>query len=133
MKPTTREWVKKAEDDSLAATELARGPERLHDQVCFHCQQSAEKYLKAILEEQGLPIPKTHDLEVLLGNLATLFPALLSLRRGLLILVDYAVDSRYPGNHTTKRQATSALRWAAKVRTLCRNLLGFPREKKRMP
>ena len=133
MKPTTREWVKKAEDDKLAAHELAHGPDRLHDQVCFHCQQSAEKYLKALLEEQGLPVPKTHDLEILLSNLATQFPALLKLRRGLSILVDYAVDSRYPGNHTTKRQATSALRWAVKVRVLCRNLLGLPPDKKRKP
>ena len=34
------------------------------DQICFLCQQSAEKYLKAILEEAGQPIPKTHDLLV---------------------------------------------------------------------
>jgi len=72
----------------------------MHDQVCFHCQQAAEKYLKALMEEQGQPIPKTHDLEVLLTSLSPAFPGLLSLQRGLLILVDYAVDTRYPGNQT---------------------------------
>ena len=114
--------MKKAEGDSRAAIELAQ-IDRMHDQVCFHCQQAAEKYLKAIMEEQGLPVPKTHDLEILLGQLSSTFPALLPLKRGLMILVDYAVDTRYPGNQTTKRHSASALRWAAKVRTVCRKLL----------
>ena len=61
MKKTTREWVGKAEDDALAAARLAHGRKPFHDQVCFHCQQLAEKYLKALLEELGHPVPKTHD------------------------------------------------------------------------
>ena len=125
MKPATREWVKKAEDDSLAAISLAQSPNRLHDQVCFHCQQSAEKYLKALLEEQSQRIKKTHDLEILLDDLLTLYPSLKPLKRGLQILVEFAVDARYPGNQTTKRQATSALRWAERVRHKCRTLLGL--------
>jgi HEPN domain-containing protein len=53
MKRATREWLRKAEDDYLAARKLAKGGDPLPDQVCFHCQQSAEKLLKAILEEQA--------------------------------------------------------------------------------
>jgi hypothetical protein len=34
--------------------------------ICFHCQQSAEKYLKALLIERGIAFPKTHRLEDLL-------------------------------------------------------------------
>jgi HEPN domain-containing protein len=30
--------------------------------VCFHCQHAAEKYLKALLQEGGLVVPRTHDL-----------------------------------------------------------------------
>ena len=48
MKQATREWIKKAEGDYAAATILSRRRKvPLHDHVCFHCQQSAEKYLKA--------------------------------------------------------------------------------------
>jgi HEPN domain-containing protein len=36
------------------------------DLVCFHLQQCIEKYLKARLNEAGIPFPKTHDLERLL-------------------------------------------------------------------
>ena len=38
----------------------------LNDLICFHCQQSAEKYLKAFVQEFGLVVPATHILEDLL-------------------------------------------------------------------
>lgn len=37
-----------------------------HDAVCFHCQQSAEKYLKALLQDAGIKVAKTHNLVALL-------------------------------------------------------------------
>jgi hypothetical protein len=52
------------------------------------------------------------------------------LRRGLAFLSDFAIDPRYPGKRTNKRQATSALRWAGQVRTAARALLGI-RERRR--
>lgn len=59
MKAATRDWIAKAEADYLAAVDLARRRKLpLHDMVCFHCQQSAEKYLKARLEEGALHFPK---------------------------------------------------------------------------
>src|SRR6266446_2136200 len=45
MKHVTREWMAKAEEDFLAATDLALRRKRpVWDAVCFHCQQAAEKY-----------------------------------------------------------------------------------------
>lgn len=66
MKKLTREWVKKAEADHVVAVLSSRSAVPLHDAVCFHGQQCAEKYLKALLEELGLLVPKTHDLDHLL-------------------------------------------------------------------
>ncbi len=62
MKRLTKEWVRKAEADYRAAGNLDRGSDPLPDQVCFLCQQCAEKYLKALLEELGLTVPRTHVL-----------------------------------------------------------------------
>jgi hypothetical protein len=62
------------------------------------------------MEERGLAIPKTHDLDRLLTALALHHPVLRSLRRGLLFLSDFAVDIRYPGKNARKRQAVAALR-----------------------
>jgi HEPN domain-containing protein len=98
----------------------------MHDLVCFHCQQAAEKYLKAILNEQPLTIPRTHNLEDLLGLLFPMHVELWALRRGLQFLTQFAVEVRYPGYHATKRQALSCLRWAGDVRSACRTLLGIP-------
>jgi HEPN domain-containing protein len=82
------------------------------------------------MEELGLSIPKTHDLDVLLTALRTAHPMLRSLRRGLLFLSDFAVEIRYPGNNASKRQAVAALRWADQVRKAARQLLGI-RERRR--
>ena len=102
-----------------------------HDVVCFHCQQSAEKYLKALLEELGLTVPRIHNLDDILNLLLCDHPGLRSLRRGLIFLTDFAVETRYPGDNASKRQAMAALRWAERVRTACRALLGVrPRRKK---
>ena len=51
MKKTTREWVRKAESDYVLAKQGSLSPVPVHDGVCFHCQQCAEKYLKALMEE----------------------------------------------------------------------------------
>ena len=50
MKPLTSEWVEKAEADrSTARRELRVRKAPNFDAVCFHSQQCAEKYLKAVL------------------------------------------------------------------------------------
>ena len=122
MKRLTAEWVKKAETDFLAANALADESLPFHEAVCFHCQQSAEKYLKALLKEASVRIPRTHDLALLLVLLGPHYH-IRGLRRGLEFLTQFAVETRYPGKSASKRQAVAALRWAGKVRATCRALL----------
>lgn len=88
MKRTTREWVRKAEADYRVAAKLYRSREAFHDQLCFHGQQSAEKYLKALLEELGLNIPHTHNLDDILSLLLPHHASLRSCRRGLIFLTE---------------------------------------------
>src|SRR5438067_13806741 len=125
MKRQTAQWVRKAEDDMAGARALAvsRPPQR--DIVCFHCQQAAEKYLKALLQEAGAVVPKTHDLEDLLDLVLPHDASLKPLRRGLRSLTTYAVDYRYPGRRATTRQMQAALRNAERVRAEVRSRLGL--------
>lgn len=44
--------------------------------AAFHCQQAAEKYLKAFLTWHGVEFPKTHDIGVLLDLVETVAPEL---------------------------------------------------------
>jgi HEPN domain-containing protein len=93
--------------------------------TCFHCQQSAEKYLKALIQELGLVAPRTHNLEDLLNPLLTHNPRLKTLRRILDSLSRFAVVFRYPGANASKRQAQTALRQAERIRHEMRSQLGL--------
>ncbi len=63
MNPAVAEWVSKAEGDFVTAgRELRARKLPNYDAVCFHCQQCAEKYLKAVLQENDKRIPKIHFL-----------------------------------------------------------------------
>src|SRR5665213_29606 len=92
MRRPTAAWVRKAEDDLGSAIQLASQKPLYKDQVCFHCQQAAEKYLKALLQELAVVVPRSHDLDMLLQLLLSHDPTLHSLRRGLRTLTQYAVE-----------------------------------------
>lgn len=124
MKRKTAQWVLKAEEDYQGARLLAARDPPLTDLACFHCQQAAEKYLKALLQDRGLTIPKIHDLEELLDLLLAVDATLAPLRRRLDVLNDYAVDYRYPGERATKRRMQAALRHVEIVRKELRARLG---------
>ena len=97
MKRQTAQWVLKAEEDIEVARTLAALAKPKRDAACFHCQPAAEKYLKALLQETGLAVPRTHELEDLLDLLLPQDATLAPLRRGLRSLTPYAVNFRYPG------------------------------------
>ena len=126
MKRQTAQWVRKAEEDWDGACDLAARKPPLPDLTCFHCQQAAEKYLKALLQESGAHVPKTHDLGDLLNLLLAHDGTLAPLLRGLRSLSRYAVEYRYPGLRATKRQMETALRRAERVRREIRQRLGLP-------
>ena len=125
MKRETAKWVYKAETDWEVAHELAEKNPPPRDVVCFHCQQAAEKYLKALLQESGLVVPKTHDLVKVLNLLLPGDATLGRLRRMSRSLIQYAVDYRYPGELASKRQMEAALRHADLIRSECRSRLGI--------
>jgi HEPN domain-containing protein len=85
-----------------------------------------EKYLKALLEELGISVPKTHNLDILLDHLLPSHPTLRFFRRGAAFLTTFAVATRYPGDDATRRQAVSSLRWMDQVRKEARRSLGIP-------
>lgn len=126
MKHQTAQWIRKAEEDWTGANELASRAPPLRDLACFHYQQAAEKYLKALLQESGAAIPKTHDLESLLDLILPHDGTLEPLRRRLVSLSRYAVEYRYPGVRATTRRMEAALKCATKVRTALRVRLGLP-------
>ncbi len=126
MKRHTAQWILKAEEDMEVARSLAALAKPKRDAVCFHCQQGAEKNLKALLQELGLVVPKTHNLNDLLDLLLPYDDTLAPLRRCVKGLTRYAVEYRYPGVRARTREMQSALRNAERVRMELRTRLGLP-------
>jgi HEPN domain-containing protein len=60
---------KAAEDESLPA-ETVSSTQVSNEIFGFHCQQAAEKLLKALLSDAGIGYPRTHNLRVLMDLLA---------------------------------------------------------------
>ena len=117
MKPSTHEWIKKAESDYQAALALSRLRKlTFHDEACFHCQQSAEKYIEARLEEADIRFQKTHDLDMLLQGVLPVEPMWAALLPALLRLNRYAVRFRSPGNEATAKNAKDSVKDAKTVR-----------------
>jgi HEPN domain-containing protein len=126
MKPLTRDWVKKAENDFKVAALILRWPQdRVPDAVCFHCQQCLEKYLKARLVEAGLSFPKSHDLFLLVNLTGTVEPGWLAFSSAAKAITNYAVDFRYPGHSATLREARTAMKHCRVIRAAARRSLGL--------
>lgn len=127
MKPSTLEWVKKAEDDWQVAQMSYRARKYpSYDAAVFHSQQCVEKYLKARLEEAGNPIPYIHDLLVLHQLVLAIEPNWQSLQTPLIFLNPFAVAYRYPGPSATKTDAKTALKDCKEVRRVVRTTFGLP-------
>ena len=95
MNQESDRWVQFAQED-LRMAELALH-EGIHNQVCFHSQQCAEKYLKSILQENNIPIPKIHFLLELLAMILKFDTSYEFLKADLEVLENYSVRYRYPG------------------------------------
>ncbi len=118
-----RMWVEKAEEDLLVAELLLSSEECCPaSTICFHAQQCAEKYVKALLVYLSVPFPKVHDI----GELLHLVPA--SIKVPLTAeeqeqLTFYATTARYPGDYepVSREDAEEMISAARKLRDAIRS------------
>ncbi|MFM2174382.1 MAG: hypothetical protein RLZZ54_2309 [Cyanobacteriota bacterium] len=119
-----RQWVQKAEEDWEAAQLLLGHPTQAAS-TCFHCQQCAEKLLKAALIETGYKVPKVHDLSLLSSLLSNQDPQWVWDSDVLEDLTSGAVASRYPGYAINSEDAAEAVVQAAALRQALLKRLGI--------
>ena len=90
------EWIRYARMDYDAAMHLRSFHPMPIEIICYHCQQAAEKALKAVLIYHGKEVPYIHD-TIRLWELATpLEPRLSPLELPSSRLTDFATLTRYP-------------------------------------
>jgi HEPN domain-containing protein len=127
MRPTTLEWISKAEDDWHVAQMSYRARKHpSYDAAVFHAQQCAEKYLKARLEEAGIAFSRTHDLLVLHQLVLSVEPGWAVLQPFLIFLNPFAFAYRYPGISAIRADAKDALKNCREVRRVIRMGFGLP-------
>ncbi len=96
MKKQVHDWILLADQDLKVSEILVKDEDSLTNIAVFHCQQAIEKYLKAYLIEQNIPLIKTHDLIKLNGMIKEIKD--LGIDKNKLILINEVyIESRYPG------------------------------------
>ncbi|HBF89307.1 MAG TPA: DNA-binding protein [Bacteroidales bacterium] len=90
-----KEWFYLAETDLKSAIFLKGMSPIPVEIICYHCQQSSEKYLKGFLAFHDEKIVKTHDL-IVLNNLCKKFNSeFIKIEDFCLRLTDYSTNIRY--------------------------------------
>ncbi len=99
-------WIMKGDRDLMLVRDMLPGWATYPDLICYHCQQAAEKHLKALLLHHGQPVKRTHDLEELVDLLAP-FEVSISIEHynNALKINDYAILTRYPSLATDPSEA----------------------------
>lgn len=123
----TRQWLVKASNDLRSARIVAAAPDGPLDTAIYHCQQAAEKSVKAYLIFRDAPFEKTHDI-VRIVRLAEQFePSFSDFIEQARILTPLAWRFRYPseapGDEPTRVQFDQALHGAQSISDFVLRLL----------
>lgn len=122
------EWIAKAEEDYKAMEELYnKSPSNFATTICFHAQQCAEKYLKALLTKYGVEPPWIHALETLLDLIVPKVPKIEKYRPMLAELTPYGTEYRYPGKMASKEDAETCVNRVGKIRNDIKPILDSPK------
>lgn len=118
-------WLNKANSDLCAAQVLIEHSTLALGPAAFHCQQTAEKVLKAFLIFKTVSFDRVHNLVYLLDLCETVEPGFAVLREAAESLTPYAVEVRYPGEllEISIEEAQQALAAAQAVWNYARKFL----------
>ena len=115
-------WMRRAQS-ALRVAELGGSPGTEWEDFCFHCQQAAEKAIKAIFVSKNVRHRYTHSIESLLTSLAALGVEVPEDIRDAASLTRFAGETRYPGVYERIEEAEY---WRALE--LARHVVGWAKE-----
>ena len=97
LEGTIKEWLRFVEMDQNTAHHLF---ETMHPKpleiICFHCQQAAEKAIKALFILKEIEVIKIHDLAILLHKIEAFFSVPVAVKNAGDDLTPFAATFRYP-------------------------------------
>lgn len=114
-----KEWVEKSHSDLTAARVLKEHGAVVRGVACFHCQQAAEKALKAFLVYKNVSFEKVHNIEYLIDLCVEKDESFERLRNAAELMAPFAVIIRYPGHmELSEEQMENALFSADRIYSL---------------
>ena len=121
----TKEWIEKADHDLGSAKVIYLHLPDYFDTIAFHCQQAAEKYIKAVLFFHQLEFQRSHDLIYLLELLSCKTEINDHWFKIAVSLNSYGVQIRYPNTiiKLSKEEIESAIQIAEDFRKFAIELL----------
>jgi len=113
-----KRWIQYAQEDYDSAVAMAKaiGNPYSPRKVCYDCQQSAEKILKAYMIAKEGTRSKMHDLEKLLRMCEKHSSDFNGLETACLELDTYVTETRYPSDkNLTMDDMNDALKYAGEI------------------
>lgn len=106
-----------AREDLIVAKEILKSESPVYRAVCFQCQQSAEKYLKAYQILFEIRVIKTHNLVAIIDTLIDFDKNVEQFKVNSKDITNYAVAYRYPDDFEdiTKQQAEDSIILATEI------------------
>lgn len=119
MNQETKQWLDMADMDLGVAKHLMENyyPKPL-EIICYHCQQAAEKAIKAVVISQGTKggMPKLHDLSFLLNQVKNFVNIEEKYYDYADTLTPYGVAVRYPNElFIEEHHAKEAIQYAEEI------------------
>ncbi|MFZ1897479.1 HEPN domain-containing protein [Methanoregula sp.] len=92
-------WLVRARSNLSRARQGKSTPDIVYEDLCFDCEQAAEKALKGLLILKGIVPPQTHSLALLIEELEKHDYSVPDEVKTAVSLTHYAVSTRYPGSY----------------------------------
>ncbi len=120
-------WIDKADHDLGPAKLFYIHIPQYFDTIAFHCQQAAEKYLKAVLVHFDIEFERSHNLIYLLDLLSAQLKISEQTYDKAILLNGFSVQIRYPDKsiYLTKEELETSVQLAQEFRHFAINTIGI--------
>ena len=122
------EWIAKADEDFEFARVNFMEEKPFFAQICFHFQQSGEKYLKAYIIAHELEFRRIHELTMLVNICLTEDASFEQLKEDCEYLTTFYVETRYPVHwptHYSREETAKAFHSAQNIRSFVKKKLSL--------
>ena len=118
ISPEALEWVNAADRDRDTVTVLLESDRQPYEIIAFHCQQCAEKYLKALLIQHDRKPPYVHDLVRLNHESQDICVDVSDVEDACERLTPFGTVTRYPGSimEPSEEHMPLVTRWMNAIR-----------------